>query len=64
MSYEAGMIVDAICEDACEICGVSYDGNTIEELRKRTENRISAFESELIAQTKNHIIEAVKAASV
>ena len=56
MSHEAEMIVDAIVDDA-----INFSPNAFKE---RLEKRISAFESELISQTRNILIEAVKAATV
>jgi hypothetical protein len=64
MSYEAGMIVDAIVDDVCDELVYNDDDPEIVAIRERIENRISAFESELIAQTRSVLIEAVKGAQV
>lgn len=64
MSYEAGMIVDAIVDDVCDELVYREDDPDMVAIRKRIENRISAFESELVAQTRNILIEAVKGATV
>jgi hypothetical protein len=63
MSYEAGMIVDGIVDDVCELLGLT-DDDEVSDLKDKIENRISAFESELISQTRNILIEAVKGATV